>query len=101
MGPDLSMAHWECLRPILPPAKATEWPQADDRRTRHYKRYSARPVHRLSPEDPPDRHGSPVTCWRWLGQWQMDGTGERTGERFWPICTNQGSSAGAELCLPK
>jgi transposase len=33
MGTDLSNAQWELIRPLLPAAKPTGKPRADDRRT--------------------------------------------------------------------
>jgi transposase len=80
MGTDLSNAQWELIRPLLPPAKATGRPRANDRRTLNGILYVLRTGCRW--KDLPDRYGSSVTCWRRLDQWQMDGTWERIWRAF-------------------
>jgi transposase len=75
MGTDLSDAQWELIRPLLPAAKPTGRPRADDRRTLNGILYVLRTGCRW--KDLPERYGSSVTCWRRLDQWQMDGVWER------------------------
>jgi transposase len=80
MGTDLSDAQWERIQPLLPVAKPTGRPRADDRRTINGILYVLRTGCRW--KDLPDRYGSSVTCWRRLDQWQMDGTWERIWRTF-------------------
>lgn len=62
MGTDLSDAQWELIRPLLPAAKPTGRPRADDRRTLNGILYVLRTGCRW--KDLPERYGSSVTCWR-------------------------------------
>jgi hypothetical protein len=66
MGTDLSDAQWELIQPLLPAAKPTGRPRADDRRTLNSILYVLRTGCRW--KDLPDRYGSSVTCWRRLDQ---------------------------------
>jgi transposase len=80
MGTDLSDAQWELIRPLLPPAKATGRPRANDRCTLNSILYVLRTGCRW--KDLPERYGSSVTCWRRLDQWQEDGTWEHIWRAF-------------------
>ena len=80
MGTDLSKAQWELIGPLLPAAKPTGRPRADDWRTLNGILYVLRTGSRW--KDLPDRYGSSVTCWRPLDQWQTDGTWERIWRAF-------------------
>jgi transposase len=67
MGTDLSDAQWGLIRPLLPPAKATGRPRANDRRTLNGILYLLRTGCRW--KDLPERYPSRATCHRrfqWL-----------------------------------
>jgi transposase len=93
MGTDLSDAQWELIQPLLPVAKPTGRPRANDQRTLNGILYVLRTGCRW--KDLPDRYGSSVTCWRRLDQWQMDGTWERDLEGL-PDLTRRSRKAGLE-----
>jgi transposase len=82
MGTGLSGAQWERIQPLLPVAKPTGRPRADDQRTINGILYVLRTGCRW--QDLPERSGSSVTCWRRLDQWQMDGAWERI---WWAFLT--------------
>jgi transposase len=88
MGTDLSDAQWEYIRPLLPPAKATGRPRADDRRTINGILYVLRT--NCLWKGMPRRYGSPVTCWCRLGQCQEDGTWERVWRTLLATLDEQG-----------
>jgi transposase len=80
MNSELTDAQWALIQPHLPPPKNRGRPRAQDRPTLNGILYVLRTGCRW--HDLPPRYGSPVTCWRRLDQWQMDGTWERIWRAF-------------------
>jgi transposase len=97
MGTDLSDAQWELIRPLLPTAKPTGRPRADERRTRNGILYVLRTGCRR--KDLPDRYGSSVTGWRaWTnGKWMGWHLGE--GLEGLPGLSGRSREAGLEPSL--
>jgi transposase len=73
--------------PIYPHPKRGR-PRAQDRRTLNGILYVLRTGCRW--HDLPPEYGSPVTCWRRLDQWQMDGIWERIWRAFLSTLDKQG-----------
>jgi transposase len=88
MNSELTDAQWALIQPHLPPAKKRGRPRAQDRRTINGILYVLRTGCRW--QDLPSEYGSPVTCWRRLDQWQMDGTWERIWRAFLGVLDEQG-----------
>ena len=80
MNSELTDAQWALIQPHLPPPKKRGRPRAQDRRTINGILYVLRTGCRW--QDLPPRFGSPVTCWRRLDQWQMNGTWEQIWRAF-------------------
>lgn len=72
---ELTDEQWQRLESLLPPHKGRGRPRADDRRTLNGIVYVLRTGGRW--QDVPREHGSPVTCWRRLREWEEDGTWEK------------------------
>lgn len=72
---ELTDSQWVVIEPLMPKAKRTGRPRADDRRTINGILYVLKTG--CAWEDMPREYGSPVTCWRRLNQWSNDGTWER------------------------
>lgn len=88
MNSELTDAHWALIQPHLPPLKKRGRPRAQDRRTINGILYVLRTGCRW--QDLPPRYGSPVTCWRRLDQWQMDGVWESIWRVFLGTLDEQG-----------
>ncbi len=88
MNSELTDAQWALIQPHLPPPKKRGRPRAQDRRTINGILYVLRPGCRW--HDLPPGLGSPVTCWRRLDQWQMDGIWERIWRAFLSTLDKQG-----------
>ncbi len=80
MNSELTDAQWALIQPHLPPPKKRGRPRTQDRRTINGILYVLRTGCRW--QDLPPRFGSPVTCWRRLDQWQMNGTWEQIWRAF-------------------
>jgi transposase len=88
MNSELTDAHWALIQPHLPPLKKRGRPRGQDRRTINGILYVLRTGCRW--QDLPPRYGSPVTCWRRLDQWQMDGVWESIWRVFLGALDEQG-----------
>jgi hypothetical protein len=95
---DLSDAQWELVQPMLPPAKATGRPRANDRRTINGILYVL--CSRVPLEAFTEQCGSPVTCWPRLDQWQIDSTEVKLAEAT-PVTVKVPRLCGRPRTRPK
>lgn len=75
MSRQLTDAQWDFIRPLLPPPNRMGRPRADDRRTLNAILCVLRTG--IAWRDLPRDFGSPITAWRRLKQWQIQGIWER------------------------
>ena len=72
---ELSAEQWRLIEPLLPARKKRGRPRADDQQTLNGILYVLKTG--CAWADLPSRYGTPVTCWRRLRDWTVDGTWER------------------------